>query len=154
MDIIKLSKNFTLSRKSMKATLAAFKTKKIITDVTREFFQAADPTSSTHHFTSAPMPSLVLVPVTGGSCFAASRMSISAKVLAPAKTLPIPKETPKEPITHSELAESSLKEGTGTAPLDIPPIQAVGVIMIEGEATKRARTSEPAIEGRTTVIPG
>lgn len=38
MDTIKLPKNFTLSRESMKATLAAFKSNKTMADVIRVDF--------------------------------------------------------------------------------------------------------------------
>lgn len=38
MDSIKLSKNFTLFRESIKETLAAFKINKSIADMTREVF--------------------------------------------------------------------------------------------------------------------
>ncbi|KAG8653903.1 hypothetical protein MANES_05G079850v8 [Manihot esculenta] len=38
MDSIKLSKNFTLSRESIKETLAAFKVNKSTADVTKEVF--------------------------------------------------------------------------------------------------------------------
>lgn len=50
----------------------------------------------------------------------------------------------KEPITISKSTKSSSDESTRTAPLDVPSIQAVGTITIEGRATKRSRTSEPA----------
>lgn len=50
---------------SMKATLAAFKANKSITDLTEEVFQAANSASSTRHFAPAHAPSLALVPMMG-----------------------------------------------------------------------------------------
>lgn len=49
----------------------------------------------------------------------------------------------------SESVESSSEEGTKNAPLDVPPIQVVGAIVIEGRVAKCTRTSELAIESRT-----
>lgn len=51
MDKIKLSKNFTLSRESMKATLAAFKANKSVADVTREVFHIVEFTLTTRRAT-------------------------------------------------------------------------------------------------------
>lgn len=41
-----------------------------------------------------------------------------------------------------------LEEGTGVASLDIPPIQAVGAVIVGGHATKRARTAKTTTKGR------
>ncbi|XP_021594454.1 neural cell adhesion molecule 1-like [Manihot esculenta] len=144
MDTIKLPKNFTLSYKSMEATLVAFKASKTVVDVTWEVFQAADPATMTRR--AALTPSFALVPVAGSSHSAVSRMSVPSKASALAKTPSSPKQTPKEPIALSESAESSSEEGT--TPLDVPPIQAMGAIVIQGRASKWARTSEPATESR------
>lgn len=57
MDTIKLPKNFTLSRESMKETLAAFKANKSIFDMTCEVFQAATLALSAQR--SAPTPNLL-----------------------------------------------------------------------------------------------
>lgn len=65
-------------------------------------------------------------------------------MLTSSKALPAPKEVPKKPIVVSELAESSLEEGTKSSPLDVPSIQAVGVITVEGRAAKHTQTSEPS----------
>lgn len=48
MNKIKLSKNFTLSRKDMKVTPTAFKTNKTVADVIQEIFQTAGPSTATH----------------------------------------------------------------------------------------------------------
>lgn len=65
MDTIKLSKNFILSRESMKATLAVFKVNNTVADVTREVFQAVDLAAMNR--STAPTPTLVLMPAAGGS---------------------------------------------------------------------------------------
>lgn len=88
----------------------------------------------------------------GGSRSVASRTSVPSKASSSAKTPPTPKETPKEPITLSESVESSSEEGTRTAPLDVPPIQIVGAILIRGSVVKWARTSKPAIEGKAAKL--
>lgn len=96
------------------------------------------------------MPSLALVPTVSDSHSAASRMFVPAKASAPAKTPFAPKQTPKEPITLSESTKCSFEESTRVAPLDVPPIQTVGTIVIRGRADKRTQTSEPATESRVT----
>lgn len=69
MDKIKLPKNFSLSRESMKDTLPTFKANKSIADVAREVFQAATPMLSAHPSACTPVPSLALVSVSGSSHF-------------------------------------------------------------------------------------
>lgn len=143
MGNIKLPKNFTLSRESMKDTLTAFKANKSVVDVAREVFQVATPTSSTRPSARTTTPSLALVLVSGGSRFAASRTSVPPKALASSKAPLAPKEIPKEPIMVSESVESSSEEGIRSPPLNVSPIRAVGAIAIGGRATRCARTSKP-----------
>lgn len=140
MDNIKLQKNFTLFRESMKVTLDAFKAGKTMADVTQEVFQVMAPT--------APALTLALVPVDGGSRSIASRASIPAKVPTSSKSPAAPKTASREPISISKYTESSLREGARVAPLDVPPLQAMGAIVIGGVASKRARISKPATESR------
>lgn len=101
--------------------------------MTREVFQAADLTSSACLSTPASAPSLALVPVSG----------VPPKVQTSSKAALALKEIPKEPIAISESTESSSKEDTRIALLDVPPIQAMGAITIKGRVVKHARTSEP-----------
>lgn len=63
MDSLKLSKNFNLSRESMKAMLEAFKTDKFVADVTREVFHAVAPASVSR--TPAPISARALTPAAG-----------------------------------------------------------------------------------------
>lgn len=124
MDNIKLSKNFFLYRKSMRATLVAFKANKTVADMTLEVFQVMDPAAVNRSTT--PAPTLALVPAAGGSRSAASRTSIPAKVPTPTKSLAAFKLTSKEPIALSESTEGSSEKGIRVASLDVTPLQAVG----------------------------
>lgn len=141
MDNLKLLKNFTLSWESMKATLDAFKTGKIVANVTWEVFQVVAPTVANR--TTILAPTLALVLVAGGSRSAASRASISAKALASSKSPVAPKSAFKEPIAINESTESGSREAAKVALLDVLPLKAIGGIMIGGAANKRAWTSEP-----------
>lgn len=67
MGSIKLFKNFTLCRESMKATLATFKANKSVADVTQKVFQVVDLASLAYRFAPALAPSLTLVLVMGAS---------------------------------------------------------------------------------------
>ncbi|XP_043811749.1 uncharacterized protein LOC122723509 [Manihot esculenta] len=146
IDNIKLPKNFSMSWESMKAMLDAFKAGKTVADVILEVFQVVAPAAVNR--TIVPALTLALVPTAEGSQSAASRASILAKAPASAKSPITLKSASKEPIAISESAERGSKEGTGVAPLDVPPLQAVGAIVIGGAASKRVRTSELATEGR------
>lgn len=75
----------------MKVTLAAFKANKTVADVTQKVFQAVDPVAANR--STAPAPTLALVPTVGGSRSTISRMSIPAKASISAKTLAAPKQT-------------------------------------------------------------
>lgn len=121
MGTIKLPKNFTLTRESMKETLAAFKANKSVVDVTREVFQATAPAPLARHSTPTPTPSLALVWVLGGSRSVASRTLVPPKAPAASKASPASKEVLREPTVVSESADSSSKEGTKSAPLDPSP---------------------------------
>lgn len=124
----------------MKDTLAAFKANKSVADVAREVFQAATPTSSAHPSTCTATPSLALVSVLGGFHSMAFRTSVPPKSSASSKAPFAPKKVPKEPIMVSKSVESSSEEGSRSPPLNVSPIRAVGVITIEAQAAKLART--------------
>lgn len=144
MGIIKLPKNFTLSRESIKKTLTAFKVNKFVTDVTREVFQVVTLVSSARPFSHAPTPSLALVLVSGGPHSVASKTSVPPKALTSFEAPPAQKGVPKEPILVNKSAESNSKEDTRSTPLDVHPIRAMGAIAIERRAAKHARTSKPS----------
>lgn len=130
MGNIKLPKNFTLSRESMKDPLASFKANKSVVDVAREFFQATTPASSARPSTRTPTSPLALVPVSGGSRYVVSNTSVHPKTPASSKAPPTSKEVLKKPIMVGESLESTSEEGTRSPLLDVSPIRAVDVIAL------------------------
>lgn len=118
-----------------------------LSHVAREVFQAAASVSSILPSVHALTPSLALVPMLGGSCSTAFRISVPPKMSTFSKALAAPKEAPKEPpkepIVVSESQEDNSEEGSKSLTLSVSPIRIVGNIVIGGKTTKRARTSKP-----------
>lgn len=104
MENLKLPKNFTQSRESMKAMMEAFKAGKFVANVIRKVFQVVAPASASRTPTSAS--TWALTSAVGGSRSIASKASTPGKALASAKSLTAPKRTSKEPIAISKSAES------------------------------------------------